>query len=733
LQMINRATNAISLARTFEEVINTSLESSLQVVRGCSATIFLRDIETPNVLEPVASSNPESEERRGTIPIGEGLVGWVASTAKSQLVVNPTLDDSPDSTEHPLEPRSIIAVPLISSDEVIGVLEVTDRREGVFDEQDLEALESLAASMAGAIENVRLLDQTRRRITELSTLLDASAAVSSTLDFGDILERIARRLSVALQVDRVLIANWYRQSNHLETMAEIVNVYWSPGQGPVYHTDYRPVTKAALESGKAVIADEVISRAFDKPAVEMNPSGLRAAASFPIKLNNRVTGVLTLYSESSPTGFTSAQANVVTDVIHRWGALVQANDVRHWLSRANLTDLCQQALQAGGMRWCSVAYWDRAHNELRLLREIGRALWLEQPGTTWDVPSYPSVSRALETGDPLTLQLDQLAHDPREQDYLQSVGGVSCLLVPLFSRGEASGLVKLIDSRREPRIFDNAELSLCQGIANVVSNAIDNAQLYAAQEQRASALEAAYTELQEADQLKDELLQNLSHELRTPLTHILGYLRLISDGTFGPLTTEQQKSTVQLVIDKAQHLADLVKDIVTVQETEAHNLEPKPIHLERVVALSVRSIAGQAQARSIRIVPHIPANLPLVYADPTRIGEVFEELLENAIKFSPNSTQVEVTIEDPGGPMIHASVRDYGIGIHPDEQERIFRRFYQVDRGTTRRFAGTGLGLAIVRQVVEGHKGRVWVESQLGHGSCFHLTLPKATSTSQDE
>jgi signal transduction histidine kinase len=237
-------------------------------------------------------------------------------------------------------------------------------------------------------------------------------------------------------------------------------------------------------------------------------------------------------------------------------------------------------------------------------------------------------------------------------------------------------------------------------------------------------LEAAYKELQEADRLKDDLLQNLSHELRTPLTHILGYMRLLADEAFGSLTADQGDA-VNLVLNKAQHLADLVKDIVAVQESEVHNLTPKPIHLERVVALAIRSISGQAQSRNIPITAKIPASLPLVYADPVRIGEVIEELLENAIKFSPNGTQIEVTLDDPGGPMLHASVRDYGIGIHPDEQEKIFRRFYQVESGTTRRFGGTGLGLSIVRQVVEGHNGRVWVESRPGEGSHFHLTLPK--------
>jgi signal transduction histidine kinase len=333
----------------------------------------------------------------------------------------------------------------------------------------------------------------------------------------------------------------------------------------------------------------------------------------------------------------------------------------------------------------------------------------------------------LSQGKALIIQRDNLEHDPSEQAYLRRVGGNTCLVAPLLVRGESSGLVKLIDSKAEHRVFDDAELSLCQGIANVVGNAMENAQLYTAQEQRASALEAAYKELQEADQLKDDLLQNLSHELRTPLTHILGYLRLMEEGAFGSLN-QQQIETLNLVTTKAQQLAELINDIVSVQESEAHNLMPKPIHLERAVALAVRTNAPHAQTKGIQIVARIPANLPPVYADPLRIEEVFEELLENAIKFSQHGTQVEITIDDPGGLMIRACVHDHGIGIPPEEHERIFRRFYQVDSGTTRRFGGTGLGLTIVRKVIEGHNGRVWVESEPGKGSRFYFTLPKAST-----
>ncbi|HEX3054156.1 MAG TPA: GAF domain-containing protein [Aggregatilineaceae bacterium] len=726
LQAINRASDAISSSKSFQEVVMMSLEAALDVVQGISASLLLSDENQPDVLITVGSVGPQT--RQGLVALSDGLAGWVARNAKSQIVTdvaqNPQIQEQYTAIYGP-QVHSLMAVPLIASDAVIGILEVINKKDGIFDDLDRETLESLTGSAAIAIENIRLLEQMRRRLTELTTLLDASAAASSTLDLGDIIERIARRLSLALQVERVVITSANKLTGRLETLAEVVNAYWAPGFGPVRKIELLPITQAIFETGKIVNDNPEI-----KHPVEFSPSGLYTIAGFPLKIDDMVLAVIRLQSEQRASALSQNQVDAVESVITHWLDTVRLTDVANWLSRSNLTDLCQRVLQASGLRWCSLVYWD--HRDVRLLREIGRAIWLQQPTKTWEIARYPSFERVLNAGGALGFQSFELDDDPDLQFYLQSLGGSTLLVAPLVIRGEAMGLVTLIDSNREGRVFDQAEVSLAQGIANVVGNALENAQLYAVQEQRASALEAAYGELQESDRTKDELLQNLSHELRTPLTHILGYLRLLVDGAFGPVTPEQDEA-MQLVVNKAQHLADLVKDIMAVQESTIENLELKPIYLERVVALAVRSMAAKAQECGIRVQLHIPASLPLVYADPIKVGEVFEELLENAIKFSPNSSQIEIRIDDPGTMMLHASVSDQGIGIHPDEHEKIFRRFYQVDRGAARRYGGTGLGLALVRQVIEGHNGRVWVDSELDKGSCFHFTLPKVRSiTSED-
>ncbi len=734
LEALTQAANAISSASSFQEVLQISLEAALQVVQGVAAALWLRDEDEPSQLTLAAAHGPyEPRLAERLVTVGQGAVGAVAATGGARLVER-VAQDAQVRAEYEAAgpegaPLSLVLVPLIAFDEVIGVLEVVDKVEGVFDAQDLATLESLAGSAAVSLENMRLFEQTRRRVNELSTLLDASAAVTSTLDFGDILRRIARRLSVALQVQRVVIADWHKRTNALVALAEVVNAYWPPESGPLRSLDEMPVAASVARSGHTIFPRLGHYAATSEVRTERNPSGLVAVAGFPLRMGERVVGVLMLYGEDPHAALSQPQAQIVAEVVAQWQNVVAEYDSDDWASRPNLTDLCQRLLHATDVHWCSVFAWQPEAEQFRLLREMGHALWLARSEQVWAIDQHPSLRRVLERAEPSVLHPDALAHDPHTQHYLRRVGGYVCLAAPLLIRGEASGLVQLIDTEHEGREFDRAEISLCQGIANVVGNAMENAQLYTAQEQRASALEAAYKELQEADQLKDDLLQNLSHELRTPLTHILGYLRLMLDGAFGPLSAEQRQ-TLELVTGKAEHLARLVKDIVSVQETKAYNLIPKPARLDRIIGGAVRTMSAKARAKNIRIVPRVPSELPPAYVDPVRMGEVFEELLENAIKFSPSDSQIEIVLEDPGGLMLHARVCDQGIGIPPEEHEKIFWRFYQVDGSTTRRYGGTGLGLAIVRQVVEGHNGRVWVESTAGSGSCFHLTLPKAEAAS---
>jgi signal transduction histidine kinase len=301
----------------------------------------------------------------------------------------------------------------------------------------------------------------------------------------------------------------------------------------------------------------------------------------------------------------------------------------------------------------------------------------------------------------------------------------SLLCVPLMVHERVIGALAV--DQDVPHAFTLDDERLLTIAAAQAAVAIENARLYEDLKERALHLEKAYAELQEIDRLKDELVQNVSHELRTPLTFVKGYVEMLLDGDMGQIN-ERQRESLSIVADKTDTIARLVSDIIFLQQIEHESLQLTELDLAQVVRRAVQSNQAVAEAAHIALESHFAPDLAPAHADRDRINQVLDNLIGNAIKFSPNGGTITVELEDAGA-MLQASVSDTGIGISEDQIGRIFERFYQVDGSATRKFGGAGLGLAIVKRIVEAHGGRIWAKSQLGQGSTFFFTLPKAETS----
>jgi signal transduction histidine kinase len=297
----------------------------------------------------------------------------------------------------------------------------------------------------------------------------------------------------------------------------------------------------------------------------------------------------------------------------------------------------------------------------------------------------------------------------------------SLLTVPLSVQDRVIGTLSV--NSDQPDAFSPSDERLLTIAASQAAIAIENARLVARLEQRAKNLAEAYADLQEADRLKDEMVQNISHELRTPLTFVKGYVELLLANEAGPLN-EQQAEFLRIVVDKTNAVTRIVGDIIFLQQADQASAKKLPVSLTKLAQRALRGCAATAEEAGLTLAADLPEGLPPVAGDEGRLLQVFDNLLNNAIKFSPKGGQIKVTVED-AGKMLRASVFDQGIGIPKDQQARIFERFYQVDGSTQRRFGGAGLGLAIVKRIVESHEGKIWVESEPGEGSAFRFTVPK--------
>jgi len=228
-------------------------------------------------------------------------------------------------------------------------------------------------------------------------------------------------------------------------------------------------------------------------------------------------------------------------------------------------------------------------------------------------------------------------------------------------------------------------------------------------------------------QFKDQFLSHVSHELRTPLTSIHQFATILLDGISGPVSSEQREH-LQTMLRSANQLHSMINDLLDATRAESGKIriEPCCIVLADVIRTAVSILQASAQEKRIGLEMGLDARIPLVYADPERVLQILINLIHNAIKFTPpeGSVIVKLCLVDADSEFAYVSVTDTGRGISPEARPLVFERMYQDPAGVDDSRKGLGLGLYIAQELAHLHGGRIWVESQLGHGSVFTFTLP---------
>ena len=331
------------------------------------------------------------------------------------------------------------------------------------------------------------------------------------------------------------------------------------------------------------------------------------------------------------------------------------------------------------------------------------------------------------------------------------------------------------------RHWQDGEVKLLQQIADRLALAIHQASLFEKLQQELTERQQAETRLLESNQqlavsnqelaratrLKDEFLASMSHELRTPLNAILGLSESLQDEVFGPIDERQQKSII--TIEKSgKHLLALINDILDLSKIEANKfeLELTDVSIQSLCQNSVLFIKELAHKRQIRLQTQLPESLKYlnIRVDDLRFRQVLINLLSNAVKFTPEGGSITLDVRVDGSMFwsgdptsgagenipfgsddltlieqnssvrsprqrIAFSIIDTGIGIAPENMDKLFQSFVQIDSSLSRQYAGTGLGLALVKRIVEMHGGTVSVQSQVNRGSCFTICLPLELGT----
>ena len=491
----------------------------------------------------------------------------------------------------------------------------------------------------------------------------------------------------------------------------------------------------------------IVTRQITRPIVRLTESALNIAEGdmkqhVPVTSRDEI-GILTYVFNRMAAELKALYDDLEEKVAQRTALLQKANYQiqRRAIQLATTVEVSQAAtsilepdqLLHEVVRLVHDSFFSYSYVGIYLLDESGEmALFQEGTGggreiavtKTAPVPvdNGSAVGQAALTGEPHIFRWDaEHAQERFSSPYIRAEAAL-----PLRMGDQTIGVLDILSTEEEG--FNADDVSVLQNVANQIAIALENARAYAVEREAAK-------RLRELDSSKRRFLVNMSHELRTPLTNIIGFSRLMLKGIDGTLT-EQLQDDIQIIYHNGQHLLGLINDLLDVSQIEAGmmELEFREVSLADLINSVMATASALVRDKEIELRQEIAPDLPTVQADAARIRQVLLRLLANAAKFTEQgvitvrawatSSPHETGISAPDGGQVMVSVSDTGAGISADDYDRIFQQFEQGSMENGRRPNGAGLGLALSKEFVEMHGGHIWVESDVGQGSTFTLSLP---------
>jgi GAF domain-containing protein/HAMP domain-containing protein len=649
--------------------------------------------------------------------------------------------------------RSMLAVPLLKEDVLIGAITIHRSEPGPFSDEHISLLQTFADQAVIAIENVRLFKELEARNHDLSEALEQQTATAEILrvisesqtdvqPVFDTIVRSAARLCDAVQ------GNVQRFDGEL--MHVVASHNWTPEALELMQTVYPMRPNRSQAASRAVLNRAVVHMPDVLEDAEYNPEiaragGWRSVLSVPMLRERNPVGVITV-SRAVAGPFSENQIELLktfadqaviaienvrlfTELQARTGELTKSVEQLTALGEVGravsstldvetvLNTIVSRASQLASADGCAIYEYDEA-TELFHIRatynfdpdfvEASRAMPLRK--------GEGLMGRAAEEREPIQVPdiLQPGAYESRVRDILIGSGYRAALSVPLLREDQVIGSLSL--TRKTPGEFPPDVIELLKNFATQSALAIQNARLFHEIEDKSRQLEVA-------SRHKSQFLANMSHELRTPLNAILGYTELLQDNIYGEIP-EKARETMARIERGGRHLLALINDVLDLSKIEAGQLTLSltDYSLREVVNTVVTAMEPLAAEKGLALRVTLDPDLPLARGDDRRISQILLNLVGNAVKFT-DAGEVRVEAKASDGAFL-VSVSDTGPGIAAEDQARIFEEFQQADTSNTREKGGTGLGLSIARRIIALHGGRIWVESAPGQGSTFSFTLP---------
>ena len=662
---------AITAQLDLPAVLRLVIQYAVEILGGRAGLIALRRSDDTFAIAASCGLDPRLIPRftplLADIPLGTGSMDrWAIPRLRTKLAAVVTASG--------IELEHVLALPMVVRAQIMGVIYIfRSPGRGLFSALDQEALAGFADQAAIAIENARLYGEMAVRAEELSQLYESALALAATADLQRVLQTVAQRACV--------IANSQQSSIRLYDREEGAFVMGAAA-GPRAEDGRFPSPPDALSvvvihRGEPALINDTLTE--PRLSEEVQAQG-RSCLAVPVMDQGQVIGVLTVHSEA-PHAFRHHDVRFLSTFANLAALAIQR--ARLFQAIAEEKQRLDAVIQGSGGGILILESDGRVRTSNRALERL----------TGWDreeavgQPYDRVLSLVNEQGVPLR----PIAFPP-----------------PKGEAGSTEGYVRRWDGNRGAYVYVSfSPLYDAEGeLTSVVASVVDISQL------------------KEAEEAKTTFLAGMSHELKTPLSLILGYAETLgrTDVEWDP---ETLKESLAVIREEAEHLTDLVNNLLDAARIEAGGL---PLHFSevRLDQLAERLVSEfRVLDRDHLWAVDFPPDFPLVRADPERIRQVLHNLLSNAAKYSPRGGLIRVAgwVEDG---RVGVSVSDEGEGIPFELQERIFERFYRGEGQRARRIQGAGLGLYMARAIVEGHGGRIWVESMPQRGTTFYVTLPRS-------
>lgn len=632
---------------------------------------------------------------------------------------------------------SLLIVPLIYKENAFGTISFHWETTGTITDADIAMAKAFADQAAIAIEIARLFRETEEHGRRMGTLVEVAQRLTRGLDLTEVLSGITDATALVFGGEAGIRL---REGNELviaagtsKAMQQMTKPSILIGEG---------IAGEAAETGKPAFATDISKdgRSIKEEVALADLGRTGSQLSVPLRLELRNLGVFNIYRERGHV-FTEEELKLATSLADQAAVAIENArlyqeaekrgkrletlvEVAQRLTRGlDLPDVLNTITEAAAGVF-------EGESAIRI-REGDELIWTTGTQKAYSLPFKKRLhigeslsGQAALTGEPIRVPdfLDDNRVIPAHRKIQMANELKSMMIIPLVLETRVVGVLNIF--RERGYIFDEEALRIGSTLADQAAIAIENARLFEQVQERTEEMEKAKNQAETINNAKSEFLSNMSHELRSPLNAVLGF----SDLLLMMVKEEKLIDIASKIRDSGKHITRLIEDLLDLDRIGSGkvslDLEDVTINslLEKIV-----KIRSDQLPEGFFLKTNFDAQCGNVTCDPLRITQITTNLLDNAVKYSPDGGTIRLKTEAVSGEVI-ITVEDEGLGMTPNEISVIFDRFSQLESGTKGRGSGLGLGLSIVKKLLELHGGRILVKSTKGVGSSFSFVLPMATA-----